>query len=458
MAFFDRFKKSADKKGVRPAQPTGWENMEPSQEVDADAERQKRKILGAYALGINALSEHDVKMGADTRQDVIESLASGQVSDEKKRDILEHIQDPVQANGADNVLSAINSKHEKRILAAMGVAGFDNYENVSTADIRAFIGQYPTPMDFQAVADKFLQQVEQYNGPEKRAEYEAAMTSFLHKIYGKKQEYWERMRELDKEADQVRERHEVERSAEWIPGDAAVTQTSRNQAQNGIISRANIDSGLRANISCEDSYYFEQNRQIYGVFDGAGGVAGGRLASQMTASVLHEYCSKYAMKDCSSLASALEDANVRVANEPNAGASTATVATVFNRNGRVMLGFAQVGDSRIYIVDAKGKARLITKDEGVGRIITNAVGHINEDGSPIVKQFGEINLHKGDRVVICSDGITGDYGDDLMSEEELGRIVSASHGAEDASRNLVAAARKKDDRTALVFVPDFDKA
>ena len=61
MAFFDRFKKSADKKGVRPAQPTGWENMEPSQEVDADAERQKRKILGAYALGINALSEHDVK-------------------------------------------------------------------------------------------------------------------------------------------------------------------------------------------------------------------------------------------------------------------------------------------------------------------------------------------------------------------------------------------------------------
>ena len=163
------------------------------------------------------------------------------------------------------------------------------------------------------------------------------------------------------------------------------------------------------------------------------------------------------MKTCSSLAAALEAASRRVASEPNAGFTTATVASVINRNGRKMLAYASVGDSRLYVVDKNGVTRQITQDEGFGNRITNAVGEARTDGSPIVRQFDEIDIHPGDRFVICSDGITGDYDDDLMSEEELGGIVRNSHGALDASKNLLAAARKNDDRTALVFVPDFNK-
>ena len=38
-----------------------------------------------------------------------------------------------------------------------------------------------------------------------------------------------------------------------------------------------------------------------------------------------------------------------------------------------------------------------------------------------------------------------------MSNEELGRIVMSSRSAREASLNLVNNARKKDDRTAIVF-------
>lgn len=476
MALFDRFKSKGDKySDGKDAELTGWENMaDPSmtravsQEQDyvkiADSERQKRKILGAFALGINghinvdALNQHDVTMSREDRDSVIDWMASGQIGGAQKRELLSRIWGPMQSiDNAGNVVSTLNTKHEKRILASMGSVGFNNWQSVGAGDMRTFIERYPTPMDFQATSDSFLDDIERNNGPDKRAEYEVAMSSFKNKVYGKKQEYWDRMRELDQEVDAARDRHERERSAEWVPGDSAVWQTSKNQARAGMVNRENIDRGLWANDTCEDSYFSRPEKQIYGVFDGAGGMSGGRLASQIAAGVFREYSDRYEMKTCSSLATALEAANQRVASEPNAGITTATVASVINRNGREMLAYASVGDSRLYVVDKNGITRQITQDEGFGNKITNAVGHARADGGPIVQQFGEIDIHPGDRIVICSDGITGDYGDDLMSEEELGGIVRNSHGALDASKNLLAAARKSDDRTALVFVPDFNR-
>ena len=164
------------------------------------------------------------------------------------------------------------------------------------------------------------------------------------------------------------------------------------------------------------------------------------------------------MNSCSAYASAMEEAHKRVIAEPKAGMTTAAIAGVVNRNGRIMLAYASIGDSRIYIVDKAGKTRLITKDEGLGKFVENVVGQVRPDGGPITQQFGEIDIHPGDRVVICSDGITGDYGLELMSEKELGGIVRNSHGPVDAAKNLLTAARKKDDRTAVVFTPDFEKA
>ena len=144
-------------------------------------------------------------------------------------------------------------------------------------------------------------------------------------------------------------------------------------------------------------------------------------------------------------------ANERVTNNPDAGLSTAVLAKIIDRNGRKMLAYASVGDSRLYIVDKNGEARQITRDEGEGRYIYNAIGMQTNPGESRTTQMGEVDLHRGDKIVLCSDGITGDYGDDLMSPRELGFIVSHSDGSMEASKSLLANARKRDDRTAIVI-------
>ena len=51
--------------------------------------------------------------------------------------------------------------------------------------------------------------------------------------------------------------------------------------------------------------------------------------------------------------------------------------------------------------------------------------------------------------MICSDGITGDVDAELMSEQEVGNIVSGVDTAY-AAQALAHNARKVDDRTAIV--------
>lgn len=491
MGFFDRFKKSADKKDVSSAQMTGWENMSTPETQKSNeqlnAERQQRKIIAAMALGkdghINygVFGENDVEMDDATRADVINSMASGEVrvSDEMKREVLLSIQSPLKEpgyryRGPNSALKDVDdarmtsealkivsgmSEHELKILSSMTDLGFGGWKRCAPDTVLSFAERYPTPMDFEEISGRFLNVIERDNGAFKRAEYEESMRDFKRRVYGKRLEYWEQMKNIDQEVSERRRQIEAERSAEWIPGEACAWQTSRSQAYNGLVSRDNIERGLWADSSCEDSFFSRPETQTYGVFDGAGGMGNGRLASRVASGVFREYCDGNRISDSETLADALNEASSRVYDEPGIGegCSTGVVASVIERDGVVKLAYASMGDSRIYIVDRNGNARMITKDEGFGKYIDNAIGGNHKKG--IVgrcKQHGEEDLHTGDCVVICSDGITGDEGDDLMSEAELGSIVHHSHGVTDASKNLIARARKFDDRTALVFVPRFE--
>ena len=468
---------------------TGWENMAaPAQDTAAEqrrnaelqnAQRQQRKIVAMLAgsadggeVDTRLIGQHDVDVDDGTREDVLDRMADGRITDQQKQQIVHDVQGPMNVKGGpERIMEGMTEKHERRILSSMSGRGFDSWEYVDPSDIAEFRMHYPNPVDFERDSAAFLDMIESGNGKAKRQEYEQAMDSFKHRVYGKKQEYWDQIKALESESEQkrivhrmgTRSRHvaeveqrparvaEYERGYEWQPGEAAYWQSSRGQAIRGEVTRDNIERGLWADSSCEDSVFFRPDQQMFGVFDGAGGERGGRLASQLTASVVREFSDRYALENCSSLAYVLNAANERVTNNPDAGLSTAMLAKVINRNGRTMLAYACVGDSRIYVVDRAGNARQITKDEGEGKYITNAIGMEAEQGESRTSQFGEIDLRRGDRIVLCSDGITGDYGDDLMSDRELGFIVSHSNNSQEASKNLLANARKRDDRTAIVF-------
>ena len=321
-------------------------------------------------------------------------------------------------------------------------------------------------MDFDNRANSFLDSIEGGSGLQKRQEYERAMRDFYQKVYGKRDEYWQNIKSLEEEAairrngggapqrsDSYRS-FEGERSAEWQPGEVGYWQTSRKQAYEGQVTKENISKGLWADERCEDSYYVRPDQQMYGVFDGAGGMRGGRAASRLVENVVREFSDNYILESGANLAYVLNAADERVLNDENAGVSTAVLVKVVQHEGRTKLAYASVGDSRIYIVDKNNNVRQITHDEGEGSVIWNAIGASREglvQGSSRTEQYGEVELHQGDRVVLCSDGITGDYDSDIMSDRELGFIMSRSTDALEASKNLIASARKNDDRTAIVF-------
>ena len=370
-------------------------------------------------------------------------------------------------HGINQVMNSLRTKHELRILAEMGGAGFDNWDRVDEYSLRQFVDRFPSPADFDSVGNEFVDMIGRVNGSEKRTQYAAAMQSFKHKVYGEKQTYWEQMQAINAllgGSDTVpqfaglssavttpptAERHQVERSAEWTPGLASASQVSRTQVRQGFAINQLHGGNLEADPTCQDAYLARQNEGFFGVFDGAGGEVGGREASHAAADSVNQACDKYNLKSGADLAYILNAANQPVRSATNGqGYTTATLAKVIEQDGRKMLAYASVGDSRLYIVHQNGSTDLITRDEGEGNRITNALGIAGDDRT---RQYGEIPISSGDKVVLCSDGITGDYGDDLMSEAELGDIVQRSRTPEEATANLVTTARKTDDRTAIVF-------
>lgn len=435
----------------------------------SNAERQQKKILAAFATDPSHYGEiirtKNVEISDDVLNYSMTRLSNGEVPYDEKAGFLKRIKAPISDEGNfDSVLDSLSSKHEQRILAVFGSAGFNNFGLINTDDIGVFKNHYPTPLNFDAASSRFLDQIERDNGKQKRQEYESAMESFKWKVYGKRYEYYKQMCELDKIAGTPKDsterlkhdmrmlgvRYENERNFEWVPGDTGVYQTSKAQAPR--ITPESVWTGeLRADSYCQDAYFGDPTKQLFGVFDGVGGENGGRIAAVTASRTIGEINSRFDLKSPEDLAKALNQASVNISHLES-GKSTGILARVVKHEGRPSLIYATAGDSRLYVVNKRGEARLLTIDEGVGNRITNCLGH----SSDCVKQFGEVALQEGDKVVLCSDGITGDFAPDLMSEGRLGYIVHHSRNASEAAKNLTIEASKKDDRTAIVFAPDFN--
>ena len=181
---------------------------------------------------------------------------------------------------------------------------------------------------------------------------------------------------------------------------------------------------------------------------GIGGEKGGRAASQLAVEGMRHFSKRGRLEDVEEIKAALGGISTAIMRTPEAGATTATVAKISKERGRKYLDYVQVGDSRIY-VDRGRDAYQVTRDEGVGHQIDNWLG----DRAPGVSQTGRFPLMGGDRVVLCTDGVTGDYGDERMSNYEIAEIVNRGAevgSAQISARILVEEARKHDDRTAIV--------
>ena len=203
------------------------------------------------------------------------------------------------------------------------------------------------------------------------------------------------------------------------------------------------------------------------VCDGMGGVVGGEVASELAAQVIwREMKETPATKDAEVFARLLRRAT-RVANhdvhamsrkEPGLRGMGTTVSAAGVVGKRLVV--ATVGDSRVYVLRA-GTLVQVTRDQSLQSALLMA-GHAPDEaeraGSAILQALGVgedvepslsiVELRRGDRVLLCSDGLHG-----LVGDPALALLLSAPHTVSESVTLLVTAARAaggSDNITAVV--------
>lgn len=203
------------------------------------------------------------------------------------------------------------------------------------------------------------------------------------------------------------------------------------------------------------------------VCDGMGGVEGGEIASELAALVTwREMKRTPGTRDPEVFARLLRRA-VRVANhdvhamarrEPGLRGMGTTLSAAGVVGDRLVL--ATVGDSRAYVLRA-GALVQVTRDQSLQWALL-AAGHSPNEaasaGGAILQALGVasdvepslsiIGLRRGNRVLLCSDGLHG-----LVGDPALALLLSEPHTVAEAVQLLIAAARAaggSDNITAVV--------
>ncbi len=177
------------------------------------------------------------------------------------------------------------------------------------------------------------------------------------------------------------------------------------------------------------------------VADGLGGHTAGHIASRTALEAVDEVLTaeRLASEDALELlAEALREANRRIRERADGDRSlhgmgtTGVVAHLSEDDTTVTL--AHVGDSRGYLL-RDAELHRITEDHVVrgllGRSLSQALGTEPE----VDPEAAEVTLRPGDRVLLCTDGLT-----DMLDDEDIAATMSDGNGERAACDALVEAA------------------
>jgi protein phosphatase len=240
------------------------------------------------------------------------------------------------------------------------------------------------------------------------------------------------------------------------------------------VACAKTDKGLVRKEN-EDVFCVEENLGLLAVADGMGGHASGEVASKMAMDVLKDYLQegKEPLPDegdsgysesTKRMVSGVKLANQRIHHASKSkplwnGMGTTLTAVLLNGN---KLGIAHVGDSRVYLIRggiieqitddhtvvseqvAKG---LMTQEEAaestMRHILTRALGIAPE----VEVDSDELTVSGGDRLVLCSDGLS-----ELVSDDEILSAVLSSRRPEIFCDRLIDLAKQNggDDNITVI--------
>ncbi len=198
-----------------------------------------------------------------------------------------------------------------------------------------------------------------------------------------------------------------------------------------------------------------EDPDLFAVADGMGGHAGGEVAARVAVDALRASFQRHPSVE--GLRRAVAEANRAVWRQSQAesglrGMGTTLTATALVRepDGREVIALANVGDSRAYVY-SKGEVIQVTADHSLAEekvrqgqlteeeaavhphrhILTRALGV----SSDVDVDLWELHLKEGDRILLCSDGLTNEVDDD-----RIGGILATAADPREAAYALVRAA------------------
>lgn len=227
------------------------------------------------------------------------------------------------------------------------------------------------------------------------------------------------------------------------------------------------DPGLKRETN-EDAFCSRPDLGLYVVADGMGGHAAGEVASHLAAEVIEAFINDTRDADLNTtwpfpydpelsmdgnrLRAAFRLANRRIATAMQSddalrGMAT-TAAVVLAGRGKPLV--AHVGDSRVYL-SRDGHLRQLTEDHSwVGEQVRagvlsdvdarrhpwrNVVTRALSGGDDPLVDIAEIDVKPGDRLLVCSDGLSG-----VVAFEDLEKMVNRPGPLDAICRALIDAA------------------
>ncbi|MBC2887901.1 Stp1/IreP family PP2C-type Ser/Thr phosphatase [Gordonibacter massiliensis (ex Traore et al. 2017)] len=214
--------------------------------------------------------------------------------------------------------------------------------------------------------------------------------------------------------------------------------------------------GSRTDIGClrdhnEDSLIVTP--PLFAVADGMGGHAAGEVASEIAVNVLAEQAPAH--PDPEALGRAVEEANraiIHAAHEGRGREGMGTTVTAAMLEGERLI-VAQVGDSRAYLLH-QGKLQQLTRDHSLmadmieAGQLTPEEARTHPNRSVITRALGsdphtqpdlyEINVETGDRLLVCSDGLSSMVRDQDI-ESVLARVRDPQRCASQLVNEAIAA-------------------
>ena len=206
---------------------------------------------------------------------------------------------------------------------------------------------------------------------------------------------------------------------------------------------------------------------LFVVADGLGGHEAGEVASTIAVETIRDNAPRHA--DSNALARAVRAANrevIRAAREGigRSGMGT-TITAAIVEGGRIAL--AQVGDSRAYLLH-NGVLQRLTQDHSMvadmirrGQL-TESDARIHPNRSVITRALGTdanmvadayaIDAAAGDRLLLCSDGLTG-----MLEDARIAEILGGYRDPDTSARALIDAANESGGHDNIsVIVVDVD--